>query len=88
MMNPAGEKVSTGHDHADTQRVASSHPLSKGTTQSHALSMEHQNLKVSGNCEMCKDRIETAAKSVSGVSSADWMFSLTEQKPIRMPFRK
>ena len=77
MMNPAGEKVSTGHDHADTQRVTtqrvtSSHPLSKGTTQSHALSMEHQNLKVSGNCEMCKDRIETAAKSVSGVSSADW----------------
>ena len=83
MMNPAGEKVSTGHDHADTQRVASSHPLSKGTTQSHALSMEHQNLKVSGNCEMCKDRIETAAKSVSGVSSADWS---TETKMLHVQF--
>lgn len=27
---------------------------------------------VSGNCEMCKDRIEKAAKSVQGVSSANW----------------
>lgn len=34
--------------------------------------VEHQMIKVSGNCEQCKDRIETAAKSVSGVSSADW----------------
>jgi Cu(I)/Ag(I) efflux system membrane fusion protein len=28
--------------------------------------------RVSGNCEMCKDRIETAAKSVKGVISATW----------------
>jgi len=28
--------------------------------------------KVSGNCEMCKERIETTAKSVKGVSSALW----------------
>jgi len=27
---------------------------------------------VSGNCEMCKERIEKAAKSVSGVSTAVW----------------
>ena len=27
---------------------------------------------VSGNCEQCKDRIEKAAKSVMGVSSAAW----------------
>ena len=27
---------------------------------------------VSGNCEMCKERIENAAKSFQGVSSADW----------------
>ena len=37
-----------------------------------ATKMEHQMIKVSGNCEQCKDRIETAAKSVSGVSSAEW----------------
>lgn len=29
-------------------------------------------MKVSGKCEMCKTRIEAAAKSVNGVMSADW----------------
>jgi len=28
--------------------------------------------KVYGNCDMCKARIETAAKSVDGVTAADW----------------
>jgi Cu(I)/Ag(I) efflux system membrane fusion protein len=28
--------------------------------------------KVSGNCDICKDRIETAAQSVDGVLSASW----------------
>ncbi len=28
--------------------------------------------KVKGNCSMCETRIETAAKSVEGVTSADW----------------
>jgi membrane fusion protein, copper/silver efflux system len=43
-------------------------------TQSRARSEKQVNemIKVSGNCEQCKDRIETAAKSVSGVSSAEW----------------
>ena len=31
-----------------------------------------EKFKVNGNCEMCKDRIETAAKSVAGVSNANW----------------
>lgn len=29
-------------------------------------------MKVSGKCDMCKTRIETAAKSVNGVMSAEW----------------
>ncbi len=29
-------------------------------------------IKVSGECEMCEQRIETAAKSVKGVISANW----------------
>lgn len=37
---------------------------------------ENKNAKVefhvSGNCDMCKKRIEKAAYSVSGVKSADW----------------
>ena len=28
--------------------------------------------KVAGECDMCKDRIETAAKSVKGVETAEW----------------
>ena len=31
-----------------------------------------ENFKVYGNCEMCKARIEKAAKSVEGVSAAQW----------------
>lgn len=31
-----------------------------------------KDVKVSGNCGMCEERIETAAKSVEGVSEADW----------------
>ena len=31
-----------------------------------------EEVKVSGNCGMCEERIETAAKSVDGVSDADW----------------
>lgn len=29
-------------------------------------------IKVKGNCDNCKDRIEEAAKSVEGVTKADW----------------
>ncbi len=63
-----GMDMSDGTD--DTQRVTSSHPLS-------------EQIKVSGNCEQCKDRIETAAKSVSGVGSADWS---TETKMLHVQF--
>lgn len=31
-----------------------------------------EKFKVAGNCGMCETRIEKAAKSVDGVSSADW----------------
>ena len=31
-----------------------------------------EKLKVYGNCGMCENRIETAAKSVDGVTTADW----------------
>ncbi|MFA5970793.1 MAG: efflux RND transporter periplasmic adaptor subunit [Lentimicrobiaceae bacterium] len=35
-------------------------------------SFQHAIFSVSGNCEMCKDRIEEAAKSVKGVTTAVW----------------
>lgn len=78
MMNPAGEKVSTG-SHAGMDMGSGSGDQQKKEQPemdmkdgSKMANMEHQTIKVSGNCEMCKDRIETAAKSVSGVMTADW----------------
>ncbi len=95
MMNPTGEKVSTGgHDGMDMgqgseKKTKEKQPATDMTTGSaksenkaapamemkdgsKSAGMENQMIKVSGNCEMCKDRIETAAKSVSGVTKADW----------------
>ncbi len=36
------------------------------------ITTEHEIFKVSGNCTMCEDRIEKAAKSVPGVKVAVW----------------
>ena len=56
------------------------HPM----TWSHRMSSETElQIKVSGNCEQCKNRIEIAAKSVSGVVSADWN---SETKILRVQF--
>jgi len=48
------------------------HRVIEGFTPSETLNKEHTMFKVSGNCDMCKDRIETAAKAVEGVLSANW----------------
>jgi len=40
-------------------------------TKSGAAVTKTEVIKVSGNCGMCKERIETAAK-IDGVSQADW----------------
>jgi len=37
-----------------------------------AEDVEKLTFGVSGNCEMCKERIESAAKSVNGVKTANW----------------
>lgn len=57
MMNPGGGMVSTAHNHGG---------------DAHTGHREHTSFKVGGLCEMCKDRIETAALSVNGVKSATW----------------
>ncbi len=89
MMNPAGEKVSTG-SHAGMDMGSGSgdqqkkeQPDMNMTDGSKMTKMAHQKIKVSGNCEMCKDRIETASKSVSGVRSAEWS---TETKMLHVQF--
>lgn len=72
MMNMAGGTVSTGHSHREMTSVKPA-----GETE------KHQEFKVSGNCEMCKERIETAAKSVAGVALAEWS---TETKMLHVNF--
>jgi len=70
MMNQEGNQVSSGSMPGMDMATDSATP---SATQSRARSkIEMKMIKVSGNCEMCKDRIETAAKSVAGVSLADW----------------
>lgn len=44
----------------------------KSTMMNQKMNQEHMTIKVAGNCEMCKDRIEKVAKLVAGVSSAEW----------------
>ena len=34
--------------------------------------MMTETYKVAGNCDMCKKRIETAAKNIKGITEADW----------------
>ena len=54
---------------------------SEGFTQSEALTKAM--FKVSGSCDLCKERIEKAARSVAGVASADWS---AEKKQIHVQF--
>jgi Cu(I)/Ag(I) efflux system membrane fusion protein len=62
MMNTAGGFSVTGHDHGGMT----------GDNVKSTVMLSHEEFRVEGNCEMCKERIETAAKSVHGVESADW----------------
>jgi len=87
MMNPQGGETSTmpgmdmpGDKSNDSKSMPGMDMPADSKTTSNALpagnvKSQTQQLAafgVSGNCEQCKERIETAAKSVSGVSSANW----------------
>lgn len=69
MMNLTGGDVQSGHDHDGMSGERNEQKMENDSETPH---MEHQMIRVAGNCEMCKDRIEMAAKSVAGVVSADW----------------
>ena len=75
MMNQSGGLSNTGHDH-DNMAVT---PV-KSTDK-----LSHVEFRVEGLCEMCKERIETTAKSVHGVVSADWN---AETKQLHLSFNK
>lgn len=66
MMNQAAGAVSSSHEHGEDQDMKEN------------PDMKHEEFEVAGLCEMCKERIENAAKSVSGVASATWESSTKE----------
>lgn len=72
MMNSDGEKMSIGHDHGNTQPNAKMDNSTEHSGHTANQMAKHEMFNVSGSCEMCKERIETAAKSVKGVTSAVW----------------
>ena len=85
MMNPVGGKISTGHNHASlpdgqgntemeetTEVDHSAHQQSKPKMTNMDANLEHAMFKVSGNCGMCEETIETTAKTLEGVNEADW----------------
>ena len=69
MMNPEGNKVSSGSmagmDMGKTQEMLQAEQPVKETA-THAM------IKVYGNCEQCKDRIEGAVNKLDGVMTASW----------------
>jgi Cu(I)/Ag(I) efflux system membrane fusion protein len=73
MMNSVSSNISdelrNGGQSNDVKNSKES-PFSR--TNSSSETLMQQQLKVAGNCDMCKERIETAAKSVAGVYKADW----------------
>ena len=64
MMNNDGEaQPMSGHEGHAAHGTSAAQPEPAG---------EHAMFGVKGSCDMCKQRIETAAKSVNGVSSVHW----------------
>ena len=73
MMNDEAGREGMGHEgHTMNGSSAPAATGHEGHNMQAASGSEHAMLTVQGLCEMCKDRIEKAAKSVSGVTSASW----------------
>ncbi len=51
--------------------VLGSNSYAQSSAASKTISSKTESLKISGNCDMCKTRIEKAAK-IDGVSKAEW----------------
>ncbi len=82
MMNPSGGQVSSmpgmdmpGDKKSNVNPVPAAKPTlpaSETMDKSMKPMIESDIFAVSGNCDLCKERIEKAAKSVGGVTSAIW----------------
>lgn len=67
MMSPEGGPAPAGHQHGGSTGSAAT-----GGAVHEAHGAKEISLQVSGNCEMCKARIEEAARSLPGVHAATW----------------
>ena len=68
MDKPGDKKTNETQDHSVIQKQAGNETMDKTMKPM----MQSENFTVSGNCDLCKERIEKAAKSVNGVKSASW----------------
>jgi len=95
MMNTVGGASSAGHDHGTTlvsdqnrgreSDTETDHGTMSGVEIKSSASNGHAEFRVEGLCEMCKERIETTAKSVNGVEAAEWNM---ESKMLHISFDK
>jgi len=79
MMNTEGGKTLTmpgmlmpGDAKSDITQSMPGMDMNKQTKTNADETLKQVVINISGNCDMCKDRIETAAKSVKGVKTANW----------------
>ena len=95
MMNPGGGIVSTGHNHGgmemndklgedhSSRNIMPENIKDKPVKHNMKSNLKHEMFKVSGNCGMCEETIETAVKALDGVNEADWS---QETKMIHVSF--
>ncbi|MBF0762030.1 efflux RND transporter periplasmic adaptor subunit [Dysgonomonas mossii] len=76
MMNESSSRAVTGHEgHNMSGGSHAGHDMSSmsgSSQQGMSAKSERSIIQVQGLCEICKNRIEKAAKSVNGVISATW----------------
>jgi len=65
---PGDKNPNDKQDHSTVQKQAGT----ENTGQAGKPMIQHEMFTVSGSCDLCKERIEKAAKSISGVQSATW----------------
>jgi Cu(I)/Ag(I) efflux system membrane fusion protein len=84
MMNQTDDMASNNNNHNEMGMISKNHNGHSGQNNRKSgtnikparmdmsANLEHDIFRVSGNCEMCKNRIETATKSIDGVDNASW----------------
>jgi membrane fusion protein, copper/silver efflux system len=80
-----GQISGTGQDNESMSSAGQNQNNKSGTADKSASMTGHVEFRVEGLCGMCKERIETTAKSVHGVQSAEWN---AETKLLHLTFDK